>query len=48
MLQENDSELDKFGKAMLHGSCYNRWFDKSFTLVVSANARVGFNAEHSW
>ena len=23
-------------------------FDKSFNLIVARNARVGFNAEHSW
>ncbi|XP_067951090.1 carnitine O-palmitoyltransferase 1, liver isoform-like isoform X2 [Watersipora subatra] len=45
---EDPSELNRFAKSMLHGKCLDRWFDKSFTLVVSANARVGFNAEHSW
>ena len=27
---------------------FNRWFDKSFQLIVSKNARVGLNGEHSW
>ncbi|KAF6034470.1 CPT1A [Bugula neritina] len=45
---EDQDALSDFAKAMLHGNCYNRWFDKSFTLVISANGRVGFNAEHSW
>ncbi|CAL4066368.1 unnamed protein product [Meganyctiphanes norvegica] len=46
---ENDpSELDRFGRAMLHGKGYDRWFDKSFTVVVGKNARIGFNAEHGW
>ncbi|ELU00493.1 hypothetical protein CAPTEDRAFT_167071 [Capitella teleta] len=40
--------LDDFGRSMLHGNGCNRWFDKSFTLVVTSNARIGFNAEHSW
>ncbi|XP_070190742.1 carnitine O-palmitoyltransferase 1, liver isoform-like isoform X2 [Littorina saxatilis] len=40
--------LDSYGHSMLHGSGCNRWFDKSFTLVVFPNGRVGFNAEHSW
>ncbi|GFN93579.1 carnitine o-palmitoyltransferase 1, liver isoform [Plakobranchus ocellatus] len=40
--------LDEYGKAMLHGKCYDRWFDKSFTFVVCSNGRIGFNAEHSW
>lgn len=40
--------LDEFGKALLHGNGHNRWFDKSFTLCVGTNGRVGFNAEHTW
>lgn len=40
--------FDTYAKAMLHGKGNNRWFDKSFTLVVCSNGRVGFNAEHSW
>lgn len=42
------AELDHFGKAMLHGNGHDRWFDKSFTLCIGSNARIGFNAEHSW
>lgn len=42
------AELDSFGKAMLHGNGHNRWFDKSFTVCIGTNGRVGFNAEHSW
>eukprot|EP00918_Siedleckia_nematoides_P012688 GHVU01027769.1.p1 GENE.GHVU01027769.1~~GHVU01027769.1.p1 ORF type:complete len:764 (+),score=90.89 GHVU01027769.1:170-2461(+) len=42
------SKLDKFGRSMLHGKGHDRWFDKSITLVVSSNGRIGFNAEHSW
>ncbi|CAG0899503.1 unnamed protein product [Darwinula stevensoni] len=41
------SKLDKFGRLMLHGKGYDRWFDKSFNLVVGRNGRIGFNAEHS-
>ncbi|TRY62416.1 hypothetical protein DNTS_031825 [Danionella cerebrum] len=26
----------------------NRWFDKSFTLVVYKNGKIGINTEHSW
>lgn len=25
-----------------------RWFDKTFTLIVFKNGRIGLNAEHSW
>ncbi|XP_077301169.1 carnitine O-palmitoyltransferase whd [Arctopsyche grandis] len=46
---ENDpSKLDKYGRTLLHGNGYNRWFDKSFTLCFGSNGRVGFNAEHTW
>ena len=33
---------------MLHGKAYDRWFDKSFNMIFSANGRVGLNTEHSW
>nr|XP_018912089.1 PREDICTED: carnitine O-palmitoyltransferase 1, liver isoform isoform X1 [Bemisia tabaci]XP_018912090.1 PREDICTED: carnitine O-palmitoyltransferase 1, liver isoform isoform X1 [Bemisia tabaci] len=46
---ENDpSKLDQYGKILLCGKGYDRWFDKSFTLCFSTNGRIGFNAEHSW
>jgi len=32
--------LDRFGQSLLHGKGYDRWFDKSFTLVVGKNGRV--------
>ncbi|CAF5088814.1 unnamed protein product, partial [Rotaria magnacalcarata] len=41
-------KLDDYAHAILHGKAYNRWFDKSFTFVVSKNAVFGFNVEHSW
>ncbi|CAF4203844.1 unnamed protein product, partial [Rotaria socialis] len=41
-------KLDNYAHAILHGKAYNRWFDKSFTFVVSKNAVFGFNVEHSW
>uniref|UniRef100_A0A8C3FI44 carnitine O-palmitoyltransferase n=1 Tax=Chrysemys picta bellii TaxID=8478 RepID=A0A8C3FI44_CHRPI len=40
--------LDRYAKALLHGQCYDRWFDKSFTLIVFRNGKIGLNAEHSW
>ena len=27
---------------MLHGKGHDRWFDKSFTLIVASNGRVSF------
>ncbi|XP_076237733.1 carnitine O-palmitoyltransferase whd isoform X2 [Calliopsis andreniformis] len=41
-------KLDEYGRILLHGKGYDRWFDKSFTLCVGSNGRTGFNAEHSW
>ena len=32
--------MDSFGRAMLHGKGCDRWFDKSFTLVVCSNGSV--------
>ncbi|XP_075064553.1 carnitine O-palmitoyltransferase 1, muscle isoform [Mixophyes fleayi] len=47
--QEQDKHsLSVYAKSLLHGNCYNRWFDKSFSLVVFSNGRLGLNAEHSW
>ena len=33
--------------ALIHGNGSNRWFDKSFNLVVFANGKAGLNVEHS-
>ncbi|KAM9854971.1 carnitine O-palmitoyltransferase 1, liver isoform 1-T1 [Aulostomus maculatus] len=40
--------LDSYAKSLLHGKCYDRWFDKSFNLIVYKNGTMGLNAEHSW
>ncbi|XP_030337878.1 carnitine O-palmitoyltransferase 1, liver isoform isoform X4 [Strigops habroptila] len=40
--------LDVYAKSLIHGRCYDRWFDKSFTLIIFKNGRMGLNAEHSW
>uniref|UniRef100_A0A670JMS5 carnitine O-palmitoyltransferase n=1 Tax=Podarcis muralis TaxID=64176 RepID=A0A670JMS5_PODMU len=40
--------LDAYSKSLLHGRCCDRWFDKSFTLIVYRNGKSGINAEHSW
>ncbi|XP_060818244.1 carnitine O-palmitoyltransferase 1, liver isoform isoform X1 [Bombus pascuorum] len=45
---ENPDKLDQYGRILLHGKGYDRWFDKSFTLCIGNNGRTGFNAEHSW
>ncbi|VDO99948.1 unnamed protein product, partial [Heligmosomoides polygyrus] len=47
--EENDpSKLDHWAHNLLHGKGYNRWFDKSFNIIISKNAHVGVNTEHSW
>lgn len=33
---------------MLHGPVHNRWFDKSFTLIVTKDGKAAINFEHSW
>ncbi|KAF7697672.1 hypothetical protein HF521_004182 [Silurus meridionalis] len=43
-----DGSLDRYAKSLLHGKCYDRWFDKSLCVVVYKNAKTGLNAEHSW
>ncbi|KAJ0069731.1 hypothetical protein NL108_012362, partial [Boleophthalmus pectinirostris] len=40
--------LDSYAKSLLHGKCYDRWFDKSFTLISYPNGKMGINTEHSW
>ncbi|XP_015585917.1 carnitine O-palmitoyltransferase 1, liver isoform isoform X2 [Cephus cinctus] len=46
--QAHPEKLDRYGRILLHGKGYDRWFDKSFTLCIGTNGRIGFNAEHSW
>lgn len=46
--ETDPNKLDQYGRTLLHGNGCNRWFDKSFTLCIGSNGRVGFNAEHSW
>ncbi|KAM9783830.1 carnitine O-palmitoyltransferase 1, liver isoform isoform X1 [Syngnathus typhle] len=40
--------LDRYAKSLLHGKCYDRWYDKSFSVVIYQNGKNGLNAEHSW
>jgi len=46
--ESDTTKLDNYGHILLHGKGYDRWFDKSFTLCIGTNGRIGFNAEHSW
>ena len=45
---EDDQQLSHFGRMMLHGNCSDRWFDKSFQVMVGSNGKIGLNGEHSW
>uniref|UniRef100_A0A673UN15 Carnitine O-palmitoyltransferase 1, muscle isoform n=1 Tax=Suricata suricatta TaxID=37032 RepID=A0A673UN15_SURSU len=45
---EDEASLSLYGKALLHGNCYNRWFDKSFTVIAFKNGQLGLNTEHAW
>ncbi|CAF3084968.1 unnamed protein product [Rotaria socialis] len=42
------NEFDEYARAIFHGKGYDRWFDKSFNLIISKNAVFGLNVEHSW
>ncbi|MBN3302245.1 CPT2 palmitoyltransferase, partial [Amia calva] len=33
---------------MLHGDGSNRWFDKSFSIIMAADGEAAINFEHSW
>lgn len=41
-------ELGHVNRTMLHGKGTDRWLDKSFQLIVTANAKAAINFEHSW
>ncbi|KAL8203610.1 UNVERIFIED_CONTAM: hypothetical protein K2H54_057998 [Gekko kuhli] len=42
---QDETELSH---CMLHGYGFNRWFDKSFSLIITSNGTAGVNFEHSW
>ncbi|XP_044775663.1 carnitine O-palmitoyltransferase 1, liver isoform isoform X4 [Neomonachus schauinslandi] len=46
--EDPDASMDSYAKSLLHGRCFDRWFDKSFTFIVFKNGKIGMNAEHSW
>ncbi|XP_035386628.1 carnitine O-palmitoyltransferase 1, liver isoform isoform X1 [Electrophorus electricus] len=48
MGDDPEASLDRYAKSLLHGKCYDRWFDKSFSVVLYKNGKTGLNAEHSW
>ena len=40
---KHPEKLDQYGRILLHGKGYDRWFDKSFTLCIGNNGRVSRN-----
>lgn len=48
ILKIQEETLNKYGKLLIHGRGNDRWFDKSFCLVVTKSANIGANVEHSW
>eukprot|EP01119_Soliformovum_irregulare_P016454 TRINITY_DN4758_c0_g1_i1.p1 TRINITY_DN4758_c0_g1~~TRINITY_DN4758_c0_g1_i1.p1 ORF type:complete len:660 (-),score=192.99 TRINITY_DN4758_c0_g1_i1:59-2038(-) len=45
---ESPKDLDEASRQFLHGNGFNRWFDKSFSLLVAKNGEAAINFEHSW
>lgn len=41
-------DLTHLSHAMLHGDGTNRWFDKSFNLIVARDGTAAINFEHAW
>ena len=41
-------KLDHYGRQLLHGNGHDRWFDKSFTVCIGKNGRVGFDISKIW
>lgn len=46
--EKDRTKLDRYGQLLLHGTGHDRWYDKSFNLIIGKNGRAGFNCEHSW
>lgn len=46
--RHDHTKLDEYCRWCLHGDGANRWYDKTFNIIVGKNGRVGFNGEHSW
>ncbi|KAH7936619.1 hypothetical protein HPB49_001674 [Dermacentor silvarum] len=42
------TEQEKLAHHFLHGPVHNRWFDKSFSLLLTADGHAAINFEHSW
>lgn len=42
------TDYNKLIETYLHGDGTNRWFDKSFSVIVTQDGFAGINFEHSW
>ncbi|XP_064473345.1 carnitine O-palmitoyltransferase 2, mitochondrial-like [Ornithodoros turicata] len=40
--------LEDLAHNFLHGPVTNRWFDKSFSLIITKSGQAALNFEHSW
>lgn len=45
---ESPTTQEASNRLFLHGDARNRWFDKSFSILVAANGKAAVNFEHSW
>jgi carnitine O-palmitoyltransferase 1 len=39
---DKGTDLDGFVRTMLHGKGHDRWYDKSFNVIVMANGKVSY------
>ncbi|KAI8039277.1 hypothetical protein M5D96_008000 [Drosophila gunungcola] len=44
----NEDHQEPLLKHLLAGKAHNRWFDKSISLLISADGTTAINFEHSW
>ena len=45
---QDKGALSSYAKDLLHGNTNDRWFDKTFNIIVFKNGIYGANVEHSW
>lgn len=45
---QDKAALSSYAKDLLHGNTNDRWFDKTFNIIVFKNGIYGANVEHSW
>lgn len=46
--EEVNLDPEKMYRTFLYGNGKNRWFDKSFSLIFTADGQVALNFEHAW